>query len=128
MDACDRDLAHLTACVLLTCSLAERCSYRFSSYLTAYLPRLTGSPSPVERRESSSISISTARPWTRRNRRRRSKPLLVAQEDDNEELPVDRVCQGVDQTHELSHWGRVNMWGAGRAGPSDPSEEAQEEA
>ena len=51
MDACDSDLAHLTACVLLTCSLAERCSYRFSPYLTAYLPRLTGPPSPVERRE-----------------------------------------------------------------------------
>lgn len=51
MDACDRDLAHLTACVLLTCSLAERCSYRFLPYLTAKLPTLTGSLAAIGHRE-----------------------------------------------------------------------------
>jgi hypothetical protein len=122
------DLARLTVCGLLTCSLAERCSYRFLPYLTALLPTLTGSPAAIEQPLSSSISISTARPRTRRNRRRRSKPLVVAPEDATEELPAVRACQGVDQTHELSHWERGNMWGAGRAGPSDPSEEVREEA
>ena len=45
------DLARLTVCGLLTCSLAERCSYRFLPYLTAKLPTLTGSPAAIERRE-----------------------------------------------------------------------------